>query len=79
MEILLLITFIAIIIGVIVIKTKLSDNLKMIISIISGTILVVWFWVIMDGLIYWKIIVAVVVAGSLFTLFRTMKKNREKQ
>ena len=77
MEILLLIAFIAVISVVIVIRTRLSDNLKMIISIISGTILVIWFWVIMDGLIYWKIIVAVVVIGSLFTLFRAMRKNRK--
>ena len=79
MEILLFITFIAVIIVVYVLKARLSNKLKVIISSISGIILLLWFWVLMDGSVYWKIIVTVVVTGSLFTLFININNSRKNK
>ena len=78
MEILLLVVFIAVIIFVTAFKARLSDNLKMIITLLSGSILLIWFWANKDGLIYWKIIVTVVVLGSVLTTLRAIKKNKKE-
>ena len=75
MENLLILVFIGIISSIAILKNKISNKPKMIISALAGTILIVWFWLIPEGLIYWKIIVTVVVTSSLFKLIKTWKNG----
>ncbi len=77
MEILLLAVFIAVIVAGAALKKRLPDKPRIIITVLSGTFLLVWFWLIMDGQIYWKIIVTVVVIGGLIPVFRSVRNNPE--
>jgi|GEM_PF-5142320 len=73
MEILLILLFIGIIISITMLKNNIPNKPKMIISALSGVILIIWFWLNPDIEIYWKIIITVVVVNSLRINYKLMK------
>lgn len=75
MEIVLVVLFIAIMVIVNMLKNRLPDSIKTATSLIASVALLVWFWGFMDGPVRWKILVSVVVAVSLLTLFIKSRKS----
>jgi len=70
----LLILILAIIIGsFLFFKSKLDAKLQLLISVIGGSLLVVWFWI-ESASIQWKVIVTVVVVSAFLKLLRKYLK-----
>ena len=74
MEIVLVVLFITTMVVVTILKNRLTDGTKALISVIAGIALLVWFWGFEDGPIRWKILVSVVVAVSMLMLLLMKKK-----
>ncbi|PKD42899.1 hypothetical protein [Rhodohalobacter barkolensis] len=75
MEILLIIVVIGIFISAWFFKKKLSRKNSLIISLIAGTFLIIWFWTMDEGQFFWRLLVTVVVIGGLIEQTFAMRKK----
>jgi hypothetical protein len=64
-EIILVILFLAILIGVGFIKRRLSDMKKLVISLLTGVPLIIWSWLYVDAHFAPKLLITVTVLGAL--------------
>jgi hypothetical protein len=75
MEIILIIIVIGIFIAASFLKNKLSLKKRLIISSVAGSFLVIWFWSMEDGEMFWKILITIVVFGGLIEQITTLKRK----
>jgi len=75
MEILLILLVVGTVGSIAIWRNKLPSTPKMILSAVAGATLIAWFWLMPEGLIYWRVIVTVVVLSSLFKLLKTWHEN----
>ncbi len=69
MELLLVVVFVLVLVSFQVLRSKLEIKYQLTISVLSGSILLFWFWTAAD-IIYLKIMVSVVVVSSIIKLSR---------
>ena len=70
MEIILVVLFVLIMVGVSFLKTRLPTSILFPLSIIIGLAMLVWFWVFREGEIYERILITVLILSGLYTIFR---------
>ena len=76
MEIILVILFILIMVGVYYLKTRLPTKILFPISLLVGIAMLIWFWVFREGEIPGRILITVLVLSGLFTTFRKEKAKK---
>ena len=75
MEILLIIAVLGIFIFASIFKKKLSDKNRLIISLVAGSFLLIWFWSMNEGQFFWRLLVTLVVIGGLIEQILAMRKT----
>ena len=73
MEIILVVLFVLIMVGVYYLKTRLPTKILFPISLLVGIAMLIWFWVFREGEIPGRILITVLVLSGLFTTFRKRK------
>jgi hypothetical protein len=76
MEIMLVILFVLIMVGVYYLKTRLPTRILFPLSLIIGIAMLIWFWGFWEGEIPGRILVTVLVLSGLFTTFRKQKAKK---
>jgi hypothetical protein len=76
MEIILGIVFVAIMIGVSLVKTRIPRSVLLPLSLFIGIGMLVWFWVFDEGELPARVIFTVLIVTGLLTTFRTEKAKR---
>jgi hypothetical protein len=76
MEIILLVLFVIIMVGVYYLKTRLPSKILFPISLLVGIAMLVWFWVYWEGETPGRILVTVLVLSGLYTALRKQKAKR---
>lgn len=79
MELILALVVVAVLIGVAVLKTKMSLRSRLILSVCLGIPLIIWAWLEKEPLIYWKIIITVVIVGTLIKYLLELKKVPDQE
>ena len=79
MELILAFVVVAILIGVAMLKTKMTLKSRLILSVCLGIPLIIWAWLEKESLIYWKVIITVVVAGTLIKYLLDLKKVPDQE
>ena len=79
MELILAFVVVAILIGVAMLKTKMTLKSRLILSVCLGIPLIIWAWLEKESLIYWKVIITVVVAGTLIKYLLEFKKVPDQE
>ncbi len=77
MEIIVVLVFLSILIGLTILKTKMSLKLRLIFSVFFGIPLIAWVWFDKQPLIYWKIIITIVVVSSIFKYLMALKHGAD--
>lgn len=75
MEIILVILFVAIMVGVSLLKARIPRPILVPLSLFIGAAMLIWFWVFMDGELHWKILVSVVVLSGWYSTLKTSIKQ----
>ena len=73
MEIILVVLFVLIMVGVYYLKTRLPIKILLPLSLLFGIALLIWLWVFREGEIPARIIITVVVLSGLYATFRKRK------
>lgn len=79
MELILAAVVVAILIGVAIMKTKMSLKSRLVMSVCLGIPLIIWAWLEKESLICWKIIITVVVAGTLIKYLLDLKRIPDQE
>jgi hypothetical protein len=78
MEIILVVLFVLVMVGVYYLKTRLPTKILFPFSLLVGIAMLVWFWAYWEGETPGRILVTVLVLSGLYTTFRKQKaKKRE--
>lgn len=72
MEILIVVFIVGLMVAISFFKTKLPIRWQLIVSCLAGLLLLTWFWGFENGETRWKILITVVVVGSIFNLVRKL-------
>ncbi|HQK69410.1 MAG TPA: hypothetical protein PLL94_14830 [Bacteroidales bacterium] len=75
MEIILVVLFVLIMVGVYYLKTRLPIKILLPLSVLIGIALLIWLWVFREGEISARIIITVVVLSGLYETFRKRKSK----
>jgi len=76
MEIVLVVLFVLIMVGVYYLKTRLPSRILLPLSLLIGIAMLIWFWVFWEGEIPGRILVTVLVLSGLYTTFRKQKAKK---
>jgi NhaP-type Na+/H+ or K+/H+ antiporter len=76
MEIILVVLFVLIMVGVYYLKTRLPTKILFPISLSIGIAMLIWFWVFREGEIAGRILITVLVLSGLYTTFRRQKPQK---
>jgi len=76
MEIILVVLFVLIMVGVYYLKTRLSTRILIPISLFFGIAMLVWAWVFWEGEIPGRILITVLILSGLYT---TLRKEKAKK
>ncbi|MDF1560520.1 MAG: hypothetical protein P1P83_09975 [Bacteroidales bacterium] len=76
MEIVLVILFVLIMVGVYYLKTRLPTKILFPLSLFIGIAMLIWFWVFWEGEIPGRILITVLVLSGLYTTFRKQKAKK---
>lgn len=76
MEIILVVLFVLIMVGVYYLKTKLPTKILFPLSLLIGIAMLVWFWVYWEGEIPGRILVTVLILSGLYAAFRKQKAKK---
>ena len=76
MEIILVVLFVLIMVGVYYLKTRLPTKILFPISLSIGIAILIWFWVFREGEIAGRILITVLVLSGLYTTFRRQKPQK---
>lgn len=77
MEIILVILFVLVMVGVSFLKTRLPARTVFLLSLFAGAAMLVWFWAAREGEIWGRVLVTVLILSGLYTTFRTLKAKKE--
>lgn len=75
MEYLFLSIVILLMVTVFYLKNKITDTKRLLITLIAGPFLILWFWIEADGIMFFQILVTVIVIGSLIEQIINFKKK----
>jgi|GEM_PF-848672 hypothetical protein len=73
MEIVLVVLFVSIMVGVHYLKSRLPTKILIPLSLFIGIAMLIWFWVFWEGEIPGRILITVLVLSGLYTSFRKRK------
>jgi len=76
MEIILIVLFVSIMVGVYYLKTRLPQQILLPLSLFFGIAMLIWFWVFWEGEIPGRILITVLVLSGLYTTFRKQKAKK---
>jgi hypothetical protein len=76
MEIILVVLFVLIMVGVYYLKTRLPTRILLPLSLVIGIAMLIWFWIYWEGETPGRILVTVLVLSGLFTTFRKQKAKK---
>jgi hypothetical protein len=76
MEIILVVLFVLIMVGVYYLKTRLPTQILIPLSILVGISMLIWFWIFWEGELPGRILITVLVLSGLYTTFRKQKEKK---
>ena len=77
-EILLIIVCLVVVGGINVLKTRLSNQVKLYLSILAGLPLVIWAWLNTETFIFWKITMSIVVLYAILKNLHTIRLEKSR-
>jgi hypothetical protein len=76
MEILLVVLFVLVMVGVYYLKTRMPSKILLPFSLLVGIAMLAWFWGFWEGEIPGRILVTVLVLSGLYATFRKQKAKK---
>ncbi len=76
MEIILVVLFVLIMVGVNYLKTRLPTRILFPLSLFFGIAMLIWAWVFWEGEIPGRILITVLILSGLYTTFRKQKAKK---
>lgn len=76
MEIILVVLFVSIMVGVYFLKKRLPTKILIPLSLFFGIAMLVWFWVFREGKISGRILITVLILSGLYTTFLKRKPQK---
>ena len=76
MEIILVVLFVSIMVGVYFLKKRLPTKILVPLSLFFGIAMLVWFWVFREGKIVGRVLITVIILSGLYTAFFKRKPKK---
>ncbi len=76
MEIILSILFVAILVGVSYLKSRIPTRILLPLALVFGFAMLIWSWVFWEGKLSARILVTVLILSGLYTTIRKRKQNK---